>query len=209
MNNDRDDENKPLLWILLISVVTLAVGLAVGVGISKVRNMKPSSEAAAQEVATTQEASAAMNASASQLDASAPVQQASAAVVEATPVVTQTAPAIPVVQDNQSAVQVVDGVVKFYFASGKADLADGAQQALAEVVKAASQGKNLVLSGYHDSTGLPQANTILAQKRALAVKNTLKGMGVKESQMIVSQPTVIPKSAGPDAQARRVEVAIQ
>jgi outer membrane protein OmpA-like peptidoglycan-associated protein len=150
-----------------------------------------------------------MAALAPQSDASVPVQEASAAVVQATPVVVETAPAIPVLQDNQSAVQVVDGVVKFYFASGKADLADGAQEALAEVVKAASQGKKLVLSGYHDSTGLPQANTILAQKRALAVKRALKVMGVKESQMIVTKPTSVPTTAGPDAQARRVEVAIQ
>jgi len=209
MNNDRDDENKPLLWILLISVVTLAVGLAVGVGISKVRSMKSSSEATVQAVVPALEASAAMDASAPQVGASAPVEQASAAVVEATPAVVETPAAVPVLQDNQSAVQVVDGVVKFYFASGKADLADGAQEALAEVVKAALQGKKLVLSGYHDSTGLPQANTILAQKRALAVKGALKAMGVNEAQMIVTKPTSVPKTAGPDAQARRVEVAIQ
>ncbi|MBP8149469.1 MAG: hypothetical protein KAY21_07095, partial [Limnohabitans sp.] len=78
MNNDREDENKPILWILLISVVTLAVGLAVGVGISKARSMKPSSETTAQAVIPAQEASASMDASAPQLAASAPVEQASA-----------------------------------------------------------------------------------------------------------------------------------
>jgi outer membrane protein OmpA-like peptidoglycan-associated protein len=127
----------------------------------------------------------------------------------ATPVVADSAPAALPLSADESAVRVEGGIVKFYFASGKADLAAGAKEALAAVVQAAAQGKTLVLSGFHDSTGSAELNAELAKQRALSVKAVLVELGVPEGQMSLKKPENIEMAAGADAQARRVEVSIE
>jgi outer membrane protein OmpA-like peptidoglycan-associated protein len=107
--------------------------------------------------------------------------------------------------DDGASVQVVDGVVKFYFASGKADLAAGANEALAEVVKAAAAGKTLMVSGFHDATGDAAKNAELAKQRALTVRDTLKALGVAEDKVELKKPEQT-MADGPANQARRVEV---
>jgi outer membrane protein OmpA-like peptidoglycan-associated protein len=129
----------------------------------------------------------------------APAPQA-AAVVEA-------APAPPAATSGDASVVVEDGVVKFYFASGKADLAPGALAALGEAIAAAQAGKQLVLSGYHDATGDPAMNAELAKQRALAVRDALMGAGVADSSLELKKPEVAVGN-GNDAEARRVEVVI-
>jgi outer membrane protein OmpA-like peptidoglycan-associated protein len=99
--------------------------------------------------------------------------------------------------------------VKFYFASGRADLAAGAKEALADVVQAAAQGKTLVLSGFHDSTGSAELNAELAKQRALAVKAMLSELGVPDGKMSLKKPESIELKAGSDAQARRVEISTE
>ena len=80
------------------------------------------------------------------LGAKAPAQPA-AVVVDA-------APAAPVaVEEDVASVRVENGVVKFYFATAKAELAAGANEALADVVKGVAEGKKAVISGFHDATG--------------------------------------------------------
>ena len=59
--------------------------------------------------------------------------------------------------------KVENGVVKFYFATGKADLAGGADAALVEVAKGVAAGKKAVVSGYTDATGDPARNEELAK----------------------------------------------
>ncbi len=112
-------------------------------------------------------------------------------------------------RNDEAAVQVVDGVVQFYFAVGKADLAQGAQAALADAVAAAKSGKKLVVSGYHDSTGSAKLNEELAKKRAFAVRDALRAQGVAESSIELKKPASTPHTQGSDAQARRVDVAVQ
>jgi outer membrane protein OmpA-like peptidoglycan-associated protein len=112
-----------------------------------------------------------------------------------------------VVADGAS-VQVENGVVKFYFASGKADVAAGGNEALAEVVKAVAAGKKAIISGFHDSTGDPAQNAELAKQRALAVRDALKALGVAEDKVELRKPEQL-EGTGPNAQARRVEVAVQ
>ena len=51
---------------------------------------------------------------------------------------------------DAASVKVENGVVKFYFASGKADLAAGAGDALADVVKGAKAGDKIVVSWVDD-----------------------------------------------------------
>jgi outer membrane protein OmpA-like peptidoglycan-associated protein len=99
-------------------------------------------------------------------------------------------------------------VVKFYFASGKADLASGAAAALTDAVAAAAKGKKLVISGFHDATGNAEFNAELAKQRALAVRDALKAAGVSELNVELKKPEEL-AGTGSDAQARRVEVTIQ
>jgi outer membrane protein OmpA-like peptidoglycan-associated protein len=108
---------------------------------------------------------------------------------------------------NEPSVVVEAGVVKFYFASGKADLASGAVQALTEAIAAAQAGKMLVISGYHDATGDPAMNAELAKQRALAVRDALMGAGLAETAMELKKPEQL-QGDGSMAEARRVEVVI-
>ena len=105
-------------------------------------------------------------------------------------------------------VKVDNGVVKFYFASGKADVAPGAAEALAEVVKAVAGGKTLAISGFHDSTGSIEVNAELAKQRAMGVRDVLKGLGVAEDKMELRKPEQMLGGAD-DAEARRVDVTLQ
>jgi outer membrane protein OmpA-like peptidoglycan-associated protein len=115
------------------------------------------------------------------------------------------APAAAMTADDGASVQVVDGVVKFFFATGKADLASGANEALAEVVKAAAAGKTLVVSGFHDATGDAAMNAELAKQRALTVRDALKALGVAEDKVELVKPEQT-LANGPANEARRVEV---
>jgi outer membrane protein OmpA-like peptidoglycan-associated protein len=113
----------------------------------------------------------------------------------------------PTASASDASVVVENGVVKFYFASGKADLAPGALTALAEAIAAAKGGARLVVSGYHDATGDPAFNAELARQRAFAVRDALTGAGVPESSLELKKPEVTTGSGG-NAEARRVEVVI-
>ena len=76
------------------------------------------------------------------------------------------APAAAVADDGAS-VRVENGVVKFYFATGKADLAAGANEALADIVKGVAAGQKAVVSGFHDATGDAAQNAELDRAREL------------------------------------------
>ena len=109
---------------------------------------------------------------------------------------------------DAASVKVENGVVKFYFASNKSDLATGANAALADVVKGAQVGRKLVISGYHDATGSAAKNTELAKLRAFAVRDALKSLGVSDNKIELKKPEAL-TAAGSNADARRVEVALQ
>jgi len=108
---------------------------------------------------------------------------------------------------DDASVVVENGVVKFYFASGKADLAPGALDALADAIRAAKAGKRLTLSGFHDATGDPAFNAELAKQRAIVVRDALVGAGVAENAMELRKPEQT-TGTGANAEARRVEVMI-
>jgi K(+)-stimulated pyrophosphate-energized sodium pump len=123
------------------------------------------------------------------------------------------APAAPAVASAAASADgasfvVENGVVKFYFASGKAEVATGAGAALADVAKAVSEGKRAVLSGFTDASGDPAKNEELAKQRAFAVRDALKAAGVAEDKIELKKPEQLTGS-GDAAQARRVEVALQ
>ena len=109
---------------------------------------------------------------------------------------------------DAASVIVENGVVKFYFASGKSALAAGGAQALGQVVKEVAAGKRVVVSGFHDATGSAAANAELAKQRALAVRNALQSLGVAGDKIELKKPEQL-QAVGSNAEARRVEVAVQ
>lgn len=107
-----------------------------------------------------------------------------------------------------ASVKVEGGVVKFYFASGKADVAAGGNEALAEVVKAVAAGKSVVISGFHDASGDPALNAELAKQRAMGVRDALTALGVAQDKVELKKPEQT-LAVGADSEARRVEVAVK
>ena len=122
-------------------------------------------------------------------------------------VVAAQAPAAALVDEDVASVRVEGGVVKFFFATGKADLAAGANEALADVVKGVADGRMAVVSGFHDATGDAAQNAELAKSRALAVREALKALGVAEERVELKKPEET-QASGSNAEARRVEVGV-
>lgn len=141
------------------------------------------------------------------LDQTAGIYQAKPAAMAAVPAPQDAASAAQTASDAAS-VKIENDMVKFYFASGKAELAPGANAALADVVKGAQAGRKLLISGFHDATGNAAQNVELAKRRALAVHDALKASGVAEEKIVVKKPEVL-KVSGSDAESRRVEVTLQ
>lgn len=171
MSSQDNDQDIRVVAVVLVATILLAVGMTLGIGISKTRT------AATPEAATSE-----------------PVEPAAAS-------------ATAVLADDASVV-VDSGVVKFYFASGKAELASGALAALSDAIAAAQGGKRLVLSGFHDATGDPAMNAELAKQRAFSVRDALVGAGVAETSLELKKPEQMQASTGSSAEARRVEVMI-
>lgn len=133
---------------------------------------------------------------------------ASGAAAQPAPAVAADAAApAAVAMADEASVRVEDGVVKFFFASGKSELAAGANEALADVVKGVAEGKTALVSGFHDATGDAAMNAELAKQRAFAVRDALKGLGVAEDKIELKKPEETTAS-GSNAEARRVEVAL-
>lgn len=105
-------------------------------------------------------------------------------------------------------VVVVGGVVKFYFATGSSNLADGADEALAVILAGAADGKKVVISGFHDSTGNAAVNAEISKSRAMAVRDALIARGIAEHIIEMRKPEVT-EGTGDNAEARRVEVVLE
>lgn len=130
--------------------------------------------------------------------------QAAAAPASTVAVVTET---VTVVIPDGASIRVEGGVVNFYFATASADLAPGAAEALAAVIKGVEAGRKALVSGFHDTTGDAAINEQLAKKRAEMVRDVLTGLGVPADRIELRKPAVTAGS-GNDAQARRVEVTL-
>ncbi|MEJ8811200.1 OmpA family protein [Variovorax ureilyticus] len=133
-------------------------------------------------------------------------EQPVAAAAPATTVAVVTETVTVVIPDGAS-IRVAGGVVNFYFATASADIAPGAAEALAIVLKGVEGGKKALVSGFHDTTGDPALNDELAKRRAQMVRDVLVGLGCPPDKVRMERPAVTTGS-GDDAQARRVEVKL-
>ena len=109
---------------------------------------------------------------------------------------------------DAASVKVEGGVVKFYFASGKSDIAADGAAALADILKGVATGKKAVISGYTDPSGDPAKNAELAKQRAFAVRDLLKAGGAAEDKIELKKPEDIKAGATSAAEGRRVEVTL-
>jgi outer membrane protein OmpA-like peptidoglycan-associated protein len=173
----QDDDSSGVALGVVFGVIALVVSLVIGVSIYQ------KNKSAKMATATT------------------------AAAVAAVPVapVAAAAPAVMPAADGAS-VKVENGVVKFYFAPGKVELAQDGAKALTEILAAAKSGKKVGISGYVDPSGDAAKNAELAKQRAFAVRDLLTGSGVDAGQIVLVRPNDIKAGATSAAEGRRVEV---
>ena len=175
----EDDDSLGVVLGALLAVIAVVVAIVALVGIYSLKPAKVEPPAAALAAAPT---------------AVVPVAGAAVAVAQGLA--------------EAASVKVVDGVVKFYFASGKSDVAAGGNEALATVVSAVAGGKRAVISGFHDATGDPVKNAELAKQRAFKVRDALTSLGVAADRIELKKPEQM-LASGTDGEARRVEVMVQ
>ncbi|UOO76563.1 OmpA family protein [Neisseria sp. Dent CA1/247] len=145
---------------------------------------------------------------------SAPVMPSEPSVVSAPAAVEASAPAADAVaptdlKAEEARVLYQDGVAKFYFATAKADVPEGAEVMVADVIAAGKAGKKLVVSGFADSTGNAAANAALSKKRATAVKAFFEAQGVDAANIELRKPENTTGAIGNDVEGRRVEVKVE
>jgi len=195
----QDDEGQQgLVLAVVLGLIAFVLTLVVGIGLHRLHRAQPPAPPAVPGTAVA---------------IAAPVPISSAPLPAVEPVASPAATPAASQSTSQAAsdaatVMVEQGVVRFYFASGKADLAAGASDALGDVVKAAKAGRTLVISGFHDATGDAAKNAALARQRAVAVRDALKAAGVSERQIELKKPEQL-ASGGSNAEARRVEITLR
>lgn len=197
--DDKDDDQRFVLG-LLAGIVTLLVGSVITFGAyvgsgggSDVTKAGANGVNGAAATATAAHGAATTETNGTSV--AAPIDAGATAITGAT------------AGADEAKVVVENGVVKFYFASGKSDIAKGGNEALAEVVKGVKAGQKAVISGYHDSTGNLAQNQELAKKRAFSVRDALVALGVPAEQIELKKPEQSAGS-GNNAEARRVEVVL-
>ena len=198
--DDKDNDQRFVLG-LLAGIVTLLVGSVITFGAYVGSGGSDAAKAGASNAA-----GAAATASAAHGAAGASTETGTA-TGDATATAAAGAATGATAGADEAKVVVENGVVKFYFASGKADIAKGGNEALAEVVKGVKAGQKAVISGYHDSTGNLAQNQELAKKRAFSVRDALVALGVSAEQIELKKPEQS-AGTGDNAEARRVEVVL-
>ncbi|MES2384196.1 MAG: OmpA family protein [Pseudomonadota bacterium] len=187
MFSQSDDEQQGWVLGLVAGLIALVMALVLGLALSRAAAPRPVLPPPAP----------------------APAPAAVPAPVAATPAVMPASAALAAqALSDAASITVEYGVVKFYFASGEAELAAGAADALVDVIKGARGGKKVLISGFHDAKGNAARNAELARQRALAVREALIAAGVPDSQIRLDKPAQT-AGTGSDAEARRVEIALQ
>ncbi len=110
---------------------------------------------------------------------------------------------------NRYRQRVVD-TVEIYFASDKADLSEGAQVVLLDVVNELQASPTLIvrLRGFSDLTGARDYNYGLAQRRVETVWRFLEEKGVELSRVQEIRLGPLADRRSPEAKKRRVTVTL-
>ena len=140
--------------------------------------------------------------------AASAVSEAVAEVASAPAAASEASAPAPVAADNARVVYE-NGVATFFFATGKNDVAEGAQTIVADVINAGKDGKKLVVSGFADSTGNAAANEELSKQRAQAVQAFFEAQGVNAANIELRKPESTTGAVGNDVEGRRVEVKVE
>ncbi len=127
---------------------------------------------------------------------------------------TAMAPVAPKITEVDIAPAVAVGAgypetVSLFFDSGKINTPIDASKQLEAIVAWSKTGPNtkIGLSGYHDTSGDPAANILLAKNRALGVREILVSAGVAEDRIVMIKPRSSSGGGGADdKQARRVDI---
>ncbi|KFB77167.1 sodium-translocating pyrophosphatase [Candidatus Accumulibacter cognatus] len=119
-------------------------------------------------------------------------------------------PATVAAKPAAAAAVAVPAAAKLYFAIGAAEIPADAGKTLEVVVAYAKDhpAAKLAISGFHDTSGSQAANEEVAKKRAIAVRDALKNVGIAEERIELRKPMVTTGTGDP-AEARRVEVSVQ
>ena len=140
--------------------------------------------------------------------AASAVSEAVAEAASAPAAASEASAPAPVAADNARVVYE-NGVATFFFATGKNDVAEGAQTIVADVINAGKDGKKLVVSGFADSTGNAAANEELSKQRAQAVQAFFEAQGVNAANLELRKPESTTGAVGNDVEGRRVEVKVE
>jgi outer membrane protein OmpA-like peptidoglycan-associated protein len=193
----QDDDSTGVVMGVIFGVIALVISLIIGITIYQ-KNKAVKAQATTAAITAPADTGAGAGAGAATAAAAAGATQAKSDAAMS---------AAALVASGAAAVVVDNGVVKFYFASGKFDLAEGGPKALSDIIAGVQAGKKAIVSGYVDSTGSAEQNKEISKKRAFAVRDLLKASGVAEDKIELKKPEDI--QAGTGAQARRVEVTLQ
>ena len=101
-------------------------------------------------------------------------------------------------------------LASIYFEPGNAELARDSGGAIQKVKEAMqTEADQIVLvSGFHDPSGDPEQNRLLARERALSAKAALLLAGVPEERIVLRRPEEIPGTEDMQ-EARRVDLRVQ
>ena len=181
---NSQDNTRALTWGAVISVILLAVGVAVGLSISRdvPQNSLPNAGTGATMLTVPDRSNAILRGGAA-----------------STAGMTTDAPSV----------RLENGIVKFFFAVGKSELAQGAREALGAIVKGVAAGQSAVVSSFHDDSGEAAQTQALAQQRAMAVRDALISLGIGEDKLQLRSPEAIAVGKDDSPEGPRVEVSLQ
>jgi outer membrane protein OmpA-like peptidoglycan-associated protein len=210
MEDDRDDDQRGLLVLVLGIAVTLSIVVALTTGIMATdggTSTTAGTSAAAGAPAAAMPATTATPTAAAPTAATPTAATPTAATAAAAPMATapSTAPsaATPTAAPGT-------GTVKLYFETAQAALPAASSDLLRPLADAAKDrpGSRLVISGFHDVTGDAALNHDLAKNRAAAVRDALAAMGIEASRIEMRKPQETLGGAD-NREARRVEVSLE
>lgn len=103
-----------------------------------------------------------------------------------------------------------EALARIYFEIGSADLPEEAGGAIQSVKEKAqlAPGAIILISGFHDPSGDPEKNALLARHRAEAARQALVAAGLANDRIVLRKPELIPGTEDMQ-EARRVDIRVQ